>query len=291
MDFRKFEYFLMVAETMNISRAAEQLHISHQGLSKQIHLLENELGTPLLERNVKGIALTETGKKINEWFRPVFHEANYRYQKLQEFIELKRTTVKIGYFNSLSYQKCVKPVMRQIEEQNQSIRMDVLATDIGQVRRLLYEDVIDLAITVMIDPADWQDVSWFEVYRSPLQIIVSEKHPWYRYARVTAEDMEQGCLIYYADGSPAFFESLKVKGRLATYNFDSYIGRLEEGQEFGLISDLYSRREGKFRLLELPEEYRKEISVIGAYRLEHPLRDLLRKTGAALQGTELPGCR
>ena len=89
MDFRKIEYFLKVTETMNISRAAEEMHISHQGLSKQIRLLEQELGIALLERTPNGISLTEAGKKMSEWFRPIVSEANYRYKKLQEFVEQK----------------------------------------------------------------------------------------------------------------------------------------------------------------------------------------------------------
>lgn len=283
MDFRKIEYFLKVAETMNISRAAEQLHISHQGLSKQIRLLEEELGVALLERNVSGITLTETGKKLNEWFRPIANEASYRYQQLQDFIQLKKTTFKIGYFNALSYRKCVKPVTALLGEHDEKIRVDVLATDIGRVRQLLYDDMIDLAITVMMDPEDWNDVSHFELCSFPLQIIVSERHPWYELDHVTKEQFENGTMLYYAEGSKTYFQKLKVKKDVAAYNFDSYIGRLEEGEEFGVIGDIYSRREGCFRLLELPEEYRWSASVIAAYRKEHPLQKLLKEIGDELE--------
>lgn len=276
MDFRKIEYFLKVADTMNISRAAEELHISHQGLSKQIRLLEQELDVPLLERTFSGIALTETGKKLNEWFRPIANEANYRYKKLQDFVYQKKTTINLGYFNALSYRQCVKPVTQLLAGLQQNLKIDVLATDIGQVRKFLYEDMIDLAVTVMISEDDWQDVTYHVLYEFPLQIIVSEKHPWYQRDSLTPSDLEESVLLYYADGSPSFLKNIKVKERIPEYNFDSYMGRLDGGHEFGVIADIYSKREGNFRLLDLPEQYRSCAGVVATYRKEHPLRNLFQ---------------
>lgn len=277
MDFRKIEYFLKIADTMNISRAAEELHISHQGLSKQIRMLEQELGVSLLERSSKGIALTETGKKMNEWFRPIVSEANYRYKKLQEFVYMKKTTISLGYFNALSYRKCVKPVTQLLEGLQQNLKIDVLASDIGQVRRFLYDDRIDLAITVMIEEEEWQDVAYHLLYEFPLRIIVSERHPWYQKKTVTKSDLEEGVLLYYAEGSSAFLQDIAVKERVTAHNFDSYISRLDEGREFGVVADIYSQREGDFRLIDLPVEYQKRASVIAAYRKEHPLRKVFER--------------
>ncbi len=277
MDFRKIEYFLKAADTMNISRAAEELHISHQGLSKQIRLLEEELGIALLERYPGGFRLTETGKKMSEWFRPLVNEVNYRYKKLQEFIEQKKSTIQLGYFNALSYQKCIRPVTQFLNGSGQNITTTILASDIGQVRKLLYSDSIDLAVTVMISPEEWADVSYQVLLEVPLQIIVSEKHPWYRKEKVTVEDLKNGTLLYYADGSEHFPDGRLVVEKIPAPNFDSYIGLLDEGREYGLIADIYSRREGNFKLMDLPEEVRQNAWIIAAYRREHPLRALFEK--------------
>ena len=62
MNFQNMEYFMMAAETGNITRAAERLHISQQALSDCISRLEAELGCRLFERR-QGLELTYSGRQ------------------------------------------------------------------------------------------------------------------------------------------------------------------------------------------------------------------------------------
>ncbi len=61
MDIRTIRYFLEVAQELNITRAAENLHISQPPLSRQIQLLEEELGVKLFDRENHRLHLTEEG--------------------------------------------------------------------------------------------------------------------------------------------------------------------------------------------------------------------------------------
>lgn len=61
MELRVLKYFLSVAKHHNISRAAEELHITQPTLSRQLQDLEKELGTPLFIREKKRMELTEAG--------------------------------------------------------------------------------------------------------------------------------------------------------------------------------------------------------------------------------------
>ena len=54
-------YFWTIAEEENISRAAARLHVTQPTLSRQLKELETQLGTPLFERQNKGLVLTEAG--------------------------------------------------------------------------------------------------------------------------------------------------------------------------------------------------------------------------------------
>lgn len=61
MDIRELRTFIAIAQVGNITRAAEELHISQPALSRQIIKMENELGCKLLERGGHGISLTNAG--------------------------------------------------------------------------------------------------------------------------------------------------------------------------------------------------------------------------------------
>ena len=63
MNFQHLRYFLMVAEELNITRAAERLYISQQSLSSHISNLERELDTKLFTRSPK-LALTYAGEQL-----------------------------------------------------------------------------------------------------------------------------------------------------------------------------------------------------------------------------------
>ena len=63
MNFQNLEYFLTVAEEMNVTRAAKRLHISEQALSRQIGKLEQELDVKLFERNPR-FTLSPAGKRL-----------------------------------------------------------------------------------------------------------------------------------------------------------------------------------------------------------------------------------
>lgn len=65
MNFSNLKYFLVASEEMNITKAAQRLHISQQALSNHISKLEHELGTPLFERTPT-LSLTYAGRRLVE---------------------------------------------------------------------------------------------------------------------------------------------------------------------------------------------------------------------------------
>jgi LysR family cys regulon transcriptional activator len=87
MNLQQLRYLNeIVRRGLNISEAAAALYTSQPGISKQIKLLENELGIEIFVRNGKRIvALTEAGKTILDIARRILHEADNMKQFGQEF--------------------------------------------------------------------------------------------------------------------------------------------------------------------------------------------------------------
>lgn len=75
MELRHLRYFVVVADELNVRRAAQRLHLSQPPLSRQIHDLEEEIGTPLFERRRQGLALTPAGETFLKEARQILSHA------------------------------------------------------------------------------------------------------------------------------------------------------------------------------------------------------------------------
>lgn len=95
MNFTAFRYFNEVARTKAIRRAADRLHVAPSAISRQIALLEHELGAPLLERTNVGIELTAAGVMLERYTRTLFRDLDRVREGIAAFRSLDQGEVKI----------------------------------------------------------------------------------------------------------------------------------------------------------------------------------------------------
>lgn len=74
MDLKHLKSFLHVAELGSLSRAAERLNVTQPALSRQIRLLEQDLGTALFHRTGRGVRLSEAGAVLESRAGPLISE-------------------------------------------------------------------------------------------------------------------------------------------------------------------------------------------------------------------------
>jgi DNA-binding transcriptional LysR family regulator len=82
LDLTKLRAFVTLAEYLHFGRAAEALHLTQPGLSRQIQTLERQLGARLLERDRRNVALTEAGRQLLEDAVPLLEAVNATRQRV-----------------------------------------------------------------------------------------------------------------------------------------------------------------------------------------------------------------
>lgn len=84
MDLKQLEYFVHVAEMGSFTRAAAYLQVAQPALSRQVRSLEVELRQPLLDRNGRGVTMTEAGKRLLVHARSILQQVERARDDLED---------------------------------------------------------------------------------------------------------------------------------------------------------------------------------------------------------------
>ena len=96
MDILQLKYFYEVAESLHVTKTANDLHVAQPALTQTIRRLENELGVKLFRTQGRGIALTEYGAFLKGEIAPFLHVIDEIPGKLAEMAEKNRNTVTVN---------------------------------------------------------------------------------------------------------------------------------------------------------------------------------------------------
>lgn len=97
---RDLRYFAAVAEELNFTRAAERLFVSQPGLSKQIRMLERQLGAELFTRDRQGARLTPVGEALLPHARRVLDEWDAAWEAVEGAKAAQREALVVGMSTS-----------------------------------------------------------------------------------------------------------------------------------------------------------------------------------------------
>jgi DNA-binding transcriptional LysR family regulator len=103
VDLRQFRYFVVLAEELHFTRAAQRLNIGQPPLSLQIQAIERELGTELLKRNRRRVELTEAGRLFLTEARAALAQAERAVETARRAARGEIGTLRIGFTPSAPF--------------------------------------------------------------------------------------------------------------------------------------------------------------------------------------------
>lgn len=96
MELRVLRYFLAIAREENMTKAASVLHLTQPTLSRQIHQLEQELGTTLFIRNGHHIFLTASGMRLKQRAQDLVELADRTEAEMKQKEEIIAGEISLG---------------------------------------------------------------------------------------------------------------------------------------------------------------------------------------------------
>jgi LysR family transcriptional regulator, nitrogen assimilation regulatory protein len=145
MDFKQLKAFLTVAETGNVTRAADVLHLVQPAVSRQLRLLEEDVGTPLFERERHGMVLTEAGRSLVAYARRAMLELDRARAEITGASAGVGGLVTLGLLPS-SIEMLSSPLVSAVAKQYPGIRVRIAMGYAGTLMRWLESGEIDAAL-------------------------------------------------------------------------------------------------------------------------------------------------
>lgn len=174
MDFRSLEYFHVVAEELNITRAAERLHMSQPPLSTQIRNLEEDLGVQLFIRGKRRLQLTEAGLLLQQRSRQILALAEKTRGDLTTMEHSLSGVLNIGIVEGRA-PFLASRLIRGFREEFPLVRYHLWNGNSDGVLEQLDRGLVDVAIIAR--PYDRERLDGIPLGAEPWVAIMSREHP------------------------------------------------------------------------------------------------------------------
>jgi len=145
MDFKQLKALVTIAETANMTRAAQLLNIVQPALSRQIKLLEDELGTTLFARGRQGMVLNEEGKTFLEYARRILEEVEKAKAEIAPSVASVSGIVNVGLLPSTS-ELLSGRLVRNLQQRYPGIKIKLTSGYAGHLQDWLEVGDIDIAL-------------------------------------------------------------------------------------------------------------------------------------------------
>jgi len=197
MKLQQLRYLREVARRdLNISAAAEALHTSQPGVSKQIHLLEEELGVKILVRHGKRVAdITEPGRIILGIAERILHDTDNLKKVGTDFGEEDSGSLTIATTHTQA-RYALPPVISRFIQRHPKVRLSLRESSPQQILELMNAGAADLAITTEAQEL-YRDLITLPCYQWNRCVITPLNHPLLKQQKLTIESIARYPIITY----------------------------------------------------------------------------------------------
>ena len=193
MEFRHVRYFLAVADSLNFSKAARQLHICQPPLSRQIRQLEDELGVELFARRKRRIELTYAGRIFLEEARKLAVQVEHAKEATQRARQGTSDILRIGMGAGLA--RALGSVI--VEHHRRFRNIDIECKDMFSTPQNEALRTGEIDVGFLLPPVDQSCLSCELLFEEKFVVIMPKSHRLARRGTLKLQDIAGEPLILF----------------------------------------------------------------------------------------------
>lgn len=195
MNFVQINYFLTVAKCLSFTKAANLLYVSQPALSRQIIMMEDELGVKLFDRSGRSLALTTSGQVLEAELEPLFVAYKGAVAKAQAAATNLTTMFRIGILDGVAVDDLLTPVLREMSQKHPNIEVVLFSFGYEELVSRLYDGRLDIIFSRKFDIENRADIEYRVIEKAEDYLVARAGYPHYgKSRRLTANDLRYDTL-------------------------------------------------------------------------------------------------
>jgi len=252
MDLRQLEILQAIAETGSFTACGRKLHVSQSAISRQIALLEEELGEPLFLRVGRKVrmtpaaeALVQLGQRVSQDVRDTVASVTDRTRELRGTLRLSGgMTVCLYIFPTL---------VKQLRRSHPKLDVKMMVATAGRSVEEIRAGHVDAGLLTL--PVDEADLVTLPVLREELLLVTMPGHPLAKHKKITPHDLADEPFVAFEAGSGTrrvidrFFLSENIEPNIVmeTENVEIIKAMVKTGLGIGIVPYIAVAREVRAR--------------------------------------------
>lgn len=177
MNIQKLDYFITIAETGNLTKAAEKLFVSQPSLSQYLKRLENSLGTELFDRSASPLKLTYAGEKYYAYALDARRREDHIRKELQDIRDEVSGQLRLGF--ALWRGSTLLPeVFPQFHEKYPKVKIELFEGRGVQLQSALLNDNLDIAVMNLPRTLNYDKFACEVFLEEEIMLAAPTRHPY-----------------------------------------------------------------------------------------------------------------
>lgn len=213
MNDLQIDYFMAVATNLSFTRTSEELYVSQPAISKQIALLEKELGAKLFQRNNQRTELTPVGRLYYDLFSRYKADLINTKIEAEKLMDHQTGVIRVGFLEGWDLRAFIPAMMERFRSAYPKHEVVINCCGAKEISTLLLTDGIDIAVTMGNSVESIRELSRRDVCRLNKVLLFSAEHRLSGTHELTPRDFKDD----------TFFVPWEIMSKMITETMTAYM--------------------------------------------------------------------